>query len=135
MNPYRLLKRGVKIYGAQIGTLSNYKLVFNKVAFAGYGYANIIEDKKNYVEGIVYEIDKDSLNRLDLYEGYPNHYNRHTLRIITENNQHILSEVYIANKSMTKNNLKPSGDYLNNLVVGSRYLSTKYQKFIRSFAK
>ena len=48
-------------------------LRFNKVAYRNHreGYANIVADAKDVVEGVLYEIPDNDLEKLDRYEGYP----------------------------------------------------------------
>jgi len=69
MSEQQLIDRGVHYSSLCRGVLQKYKLVFNKPAdVEGAGYENIDLDSKEQVEGIVYETDDVSLEKLDKYD-------------------------------------------------------------------
>lgn len=61
----------------RIGTalLPDYKLVFN-CGWKRSSFANIKRCEGAVVEGVVYELDDYQIHWLDLYEGYPNNYEK-----------------------------------------------------------
>ena len=60
------------------------------------GYANIIQDEKSVVEGIIYEISDSDIAKLDYYEGYPFHYDRIKVRVKLDDGQEVEAVTYIA---------------------------------------
>jgi gamma-glutamylcyclotransferase (GGCT)/AIG2-like uncharacterized protein YtfP len=60
------------------------------------GYANIIQDEKSVVEGIIYEISDSDMAKLDCYEGYPFHYDRIKVRVKLDDGQEVKAVTYIA---------------------------------------
>jgi len=56
-----------KVYSAAI--LKDYSLVFR-------GVADIVKEKKQKVQGILFEVSKNDIVKLDAYEGYPMLYKR-----------------------------------------------------------
>jgi len=116
------------INSKKLGILNGYSLVFNKKALKGdYSYANIVENKNDIVEGILFDFRSNSLIFcLDEKEGYPKHYRRE-LRKINKNNETIYASVYIANNDYIKENLKPKKDYIIHLRNGAEgFLSKDY---------
>lgn len=106
-------------------TLHNFELCFNKIASIknGAGYANIIDKVGGSVEGLLFNIE--NIATLDGYEGYPFHYEKYKL-FVTLNEKNIEAVVYIANPEKTKQNLKPTKEYLNRLLTAKEYLSAEY---------
>ncbi|MCX8020937.1 MAG: gamma-glutamylcyclotransferase [Chitinophagaceae bacterium] len=107
--------------------LHDYTLCFNKEAQAGNGtgYANIVYQKGEYVEGLLYEID--SLESLDDWEGFPEHYERVEMDVMF-NNTPTKAWIYVANPNKIKSGLKPAREYLNKLLSAKEYLSEVYYK-------
>ncbi len=87
------------------------------------GYANIVEDEGGVVKGIVYEIADEDIEKLDRYEGYPQHYSRQKVKIRLQSGDVVEATVYIARQQMTAEGLKPSREYLNRLLKGCDLLS------------
>lgn len=96
--------------------LKEYKIKFNKRSIDGSGKTNIIPDNKFEVLGVIYEISKEQLDKLDEDE---KGYKRSTVPVVLENNT-ILVETYIAFPEKTDNNLLPTKDYLSFLIYGSK---------------
>ena len=128
MNIVRMRERGIRFSKREWAVLEGYRLVFNKIASRNRmeGYANIVEDRGNYVEGILYDIADEDLKKLDKYEGYPQHYDRKKLKVRLVNGETVKAVVYVAQQEMTSDELKPSKDYLNHLLKGCDLLSKKY---------
>jgi gamma-glutamylcyclotransferase (GGCT)/AIG2-like uncharacterized protein YtfP len=73
------MKKRVGDYVTRIrAALKNYELVFNvkNEKQAGAGFANIEQKNGQVVEGALYLISFEQLEKLDRYEGVPNHYRR-----------------------------------------------------------
>ena len=64
---------------------------------------------------------------MDPFEGFPDHYTRKQLSIVTDS-ESVNAWVYIANRSFVKENLLPPRWYLNHLLEGREFLSKRYYK-------
>lgn len=94
-----------------IGKLIGYRLDFTHYS-SGWegGVADIVSDNENEVWGIVYQLSKSDLVRLDSYEAYPDIYTRFKTIIITPTNRKTNVWVYTV---LNKGNYKPTRDYLD----------------------
>ena len=128
MNPKRMQERGIKFSRREDAILEGWRLEFNKVASRNpkEGYANIEPDKETVVEGILYEIQNSDLEKLDIREGYPRHYNREKVKVKLDNGEEIETITYIAQLDKVRDGLKPSKRYLNHLLRGCDLLSKEY---------
>ena len=129
-NPAVMAKKGVEFTSRVRGTLSGYRLLFNKMALrerlpSGIGFANISDDVTGTVEGLVYEIVDEHLERLDKSERYPDHYTRITVAVETESGLQEC-QTYQAQPDKTAAGLVPSRNYLNHLLAGRDFLSKQY---------
>ncbi len=103
------------------GTLSGYRLVYNKRPSSGklFAFANIT----TCVEGfdcpcVAYEIDRECLLTLDRYEGFPYHYIRTVLPMITEHGKELMGYVYVAHPDKLVLNRRASDEYRGHLLKG-----------------
>jgi gamma-glutamylcyclotransferase (GGCT)/AIG2-like uncharacterized protein YtfP len=127
----QMIKRQCNIISKKKGILYNFELKFNKKSTDGSGKCNIIEKDKNIVEGGVYEIDEDSLQKLtEIEKGYYKkivhiHINNEVLNCIT----------FVADKDKINDSLKPNIEYKKTVILGAKEfeLSEKYKIFINSF--
>ncbi len=128
MNKERMIERKAEFTEMQKGILKDWKLVFNKINSRkeGAGFANIMPKVGSIVEGIIYKVDEETLQKLDRFEGVPNHYNRKTMEIESKDNEMINCITYLANPSKTDDSRKPEKWYLNHLLKGEEYLSKEY---------
>jgi len=128
MNPKRMNQRGIEFLKREHATLSGWRLEFNKIASRNpnEGYANIIQDEKSVAEGIIYEIQKSDIEKLDNYEGYPNHYNRTEVMVKLDDGQEVEAITYIAQPNKIRSGLKPSKEYIGHLLKGCDILSEEY---------
>lgn len=112
-NPIRLrINRGICFSQRYRAKLHDYRLVFNKRSSDGSSsYANIQASKGDFVEGILYQLPLTSIQKLDSYEGAPNHYLREQL-VVEMSGKKVLAEVYIAHPDWIQQDLKPSDEYL-----------------------
>ena len=126
-----LKERGVSFEFIGMGILENYELKFNKLASnkKGVGYANVVGSNGSKVEGLLFSID--NIERLDKYEGFPNHYKKEILEIYHSGTL-VRAIVYIAVNDRISINLKPEESYLNSLLSAKDYLSHEYYKFLKS---
>ena len=115
----RMNERGVKFSKMIPVVLDDFILKFNKVSKKQGAVANIQFYKGGTVEGILYEVE--SLEQMDRYEGFPNHYNRVQMDIEGYN-----AWVYIAQPQYIQEGLKPKQEYLNHLLEGKQFLSDGY---------
>ncbi len=129
MNPERVKARGIKYVEVLSGHLFGYELVFNKYSSKREGSAANIARRKNEVtEGVLYLLsDAEQITKMDPFEGFPNHYARKMLSVVT-NSKSVKAWVYIANQSFVKENLLPPRWYLNHLLGGREFLSEQYYK-------
>jgi len=131
MNDSRMTKRGVNFTKKLRGTLSGFRLNFNKKSGkSGNGYANI-EPGDGVVDGVLYETTGEGLRNLDKYEGVKSgHYRRETLKVLTPDGAEVEAVVYVAVAGMTQEGLKPSQAYLDHLLAGREFLSEAYYQHL-----
>ena len=115
--------------------LPGYRLDFNKIASSDprEGYANIVVDRSHCVEGVLYDIDDADLTKLDYFEGYPEHYDRTTIKVRPDNRSEVEATIYIAQSNRTKKGLKPSRKYLSHLLAAKDILSKEYYKRLEAW--
>ncbi|QEF99770.1 AIG2-like family protein [Stieleria maiorica] len=129
-NPAIMEKKGVSFTTARRAVLPGYRMLFNKLALreslpAGIGFANINEDAGGEVEGILYEIVDDHLDRLDQSERYPDHYGRIEVTVHCDD-QAIQCISYQAQSDKIADGLRPSRNYLNHILEAKDFLSWQY---------
>ena len=134
MDGDRLRGRGVSFSRREWAVLEGYRLVFNKRSSRDpkEGFANIVKDEGGLVEGILYEIAEEDIEKLDKYEGYPQHYDRQRVKVKMQSGEAVEAAVYIAKQEMTAEGLKPSRKYLNHLLKGCDLLSKEYCEKLQS---
>lgn len=115
--------------------LRYFRLEFNKIASRNpkEGYANIVPDQNEEVEGVLYEITEQDLSKLDRREGYPKHYDKIILKVGLDDGQEVEAVVYIAQPSKVANGLKPSGTYMKHLLAAKDILSENYCRKLKAF--
>ncbi|MHA1337611.1 MAG: gamma-glutamylcyclotransferase family protein [Promethearchaeota archaeon] len=135
MNPNRTKERGINFSKREHAIFEGWRLKFNKVASmnSNEGYTNIEKDDESVVEGILYTIQDADIEKLDRYEGYPNHYRKLKVRVKLDNGEEEEAITYVANPGKVREELKPSKDYLNHLLKGSDLLSEEYCKKLRKW--
>ena len=129
MDEYKLkIKRNVDFYEKFSGKIDGWEIVFDKTASGkpGVAHSNISPKENSCVEGIVYKIkSEDVLSKLDMYEGWPKHYEKKYMSVKTAD---IFLEclAYVANPNQTQKGLKPEREYLNEILAGKEFLSDSY---------
>lgn len=134
MDSERMIERKINFHNRRWAVLQNYSLQFNKMASINpkEGKGNIMPDKKEFVEGALYDIESSDRNKLDSAEGYPAHYTRILVTVELDNGRKIDTFVYIAQSSMVKDGLKPTRKYLNYYLAAKDILSKKYYQKLES---
>jgi gamma-glutamylcyclotransferase (GGCT)/AIG2-like uncharacterized protein YtfP len=133
MNPQRMIERNAFFTKRIKGWIADFRLVFNKTTGSpGFGYANIISEKNQMVEGILYEIDDRGLAELDIREGVETmHYKKVFMSV-----QHfgdgdsIDAVVYIAHPEKIENGLKPTKKYASHLYQGLDVLGRESKEYL-----
>jgi gamma-glutamylcyclotransferase (GGCT)/AIG2-like uncharacterized protein YtfP len=120
----------------QKGVLRNHKLVFNRYSSTWQGaVADIIKCEDRHVWGLIYEMEKDELQLLDSFEGYPNCYNRKLTTVYNSNQQAILNVwvYYIVHKCKKA---APAKRYLSIIKTAAyNFNFPKYYRDMLSFVK
>ena len=129
-NPAIMKRKGVSFSSRRRAVLRGFRLLFNKRATRAslpedIGFANINEDADGVVEGILYEIVDDDLERLDSSERYPDHYDRIEVTVETDAG-HEQCCTYRAQPDKVCAGLKPSRNYLNHILAAGDFLSRQY---------
>ena len=135
MDPDRMKQRGINFSKREHAILEGWKLLFNKIASRNpnEGYANIERGEGSIVEGILYEIQGSDVEKLDKYEGYPNHYERLNVRVRLDNGKEVEAITYVANPNKVREGLRPSREYLMHLLRGCDLLSIEYCRRLRQW--
>ena len=110
-------------------TLHDWKLVFNVIdnKYEGTGYANIVPSKHRSVEGLIYEIDRSSIKKLDFLEGYPHYYLKKKITVVNnDDGAKINCLTYVGNQEMIEKGLKPLRIYMKHLLSGKIFMSNEY---------
>lgn len=90
------------------------------------GYANVVVNPDSIVQGALYVIPEDGLKKLDVCEGYPDHYFREVLEVTCANGAVVEAIVYIAAVDKQEENLLPTDTYLNHLLKGVDIMTDDY---------
>lgn len=134
MDEERMKSRRIAFTKRVPAILYGYKLTFNKMTdVKGFGYATIEKGKsKDFVEGILYTVNKLGIMTLDRFEGYPYHYNRIDIKVCSDGIEcHAIT--YIATPEVLGKKLIPFPEYLDHLLAGKEFLSDEYFNFLESF--
>ncbi len=129
-NPAIMEKKGVHFSSRQQAKLSDYRLLFNKMAMREnlpprVGFANINEYPGGTVEGVLYDVVDEDLGRLDESERHPDHYRRIEVTVHTEAGA-VACFAYQACPDKIASDLKPSRNYLNHILAAKDFLSWQY---------
>lgn len=98
-----------------VGTLSGYKIAFNKASSDGTGKTNIVQEEGQVVLGVVFELTPEQFAELDRSEGG---YHRVTISVTIGNNQQE-AIAYVANANRVNNALLPTDEYRSFLIDGA----------------
>ncbi|GAB3100531.1 gamma-glutamylcyclotransferase family protein [Pseudomaricurvus hydrocarbonicus] len=128
MNAERMLDRGLRFHRALSGNLHGLGLAFNKRAADAphRAYANVVHATGSRVEGVLYQLcDEAEIAKMDPFEGAPRLYSRDIYEVETAEGV-IAAWVYIANRAMITEGLRPERWYLEHLLAAKPYLSQGY---------
>jgi gamma-glutamylcyclotransferase (GGCT)/AIG2-like uncharacterized protein YtfP len=136
MSLNRMTKRGITFSQRRFAMLKCFRLEFNKVASDNpkAGYASIVHDANCAVEGALYEIQNADINKLDKFEGYPDHYQKIKVTVQEADGQEIEALTYIAHPDKVRDGLKPSKEYMQHLLAGKDVLSESYYRRLEKWA-
>ncbi len=126
--------RDVGFSSVESGQLQHSIIRFNKrAANPGSGHANVNFAPGRHVQGLLYRLSHPAeIRKLDVFESTPRNYSREKLWIQTQHTRQV-AWVYIANRAVIDENLKPERWYMNHLLAGSAYLSSEYFAWLQSF--
>ena len=133
LDPERKEQRTGEIRRARHSRLPGYRFAFNKLGKNGSGKANIIPDEASEVWGVVYRCSQDTMRTLDRYEGVPDQYVRHIVRVVLDSGEELDAAAYIARAERVREGLNPDPGYLAHILTGARHhqLPTDYIKMIK----
>lgn len=102
--------------------------------FYGRGHANIKPMASQTMEGVLFQIKDSCLKSLDQVEGYPNTYQRQSVKVNWQDNN-VLAQVYIVQNDHTTG--KPTDEYYQIVLNGAQEhnLSTSYIQQIKDLAE
>jgi gamma-glutamylcyclotransferase (GGCT)/AIG2-like uncharacterized protein YtfP len=101
------------------GELQGYSLVFNQPGIPLFepAFANIRPQRGESVHGVLWEITREDLGRLDLQEGGGNAYDRLVVQVDTDEGP-VEARTYVATRNVS--GIRPSRRYLDVLLEGAR---------------
>ena len=97
--------------------LEGYRLTF---AAAGSGLATIFPEEGSHVAGGRWALTGDCEKSLDLYEGYPDFYDKQEITVKNKGGREIKAIVYIMTKDYMQNFNPPGRSYLTGILKGCR---------------
>ena len=101
--------------------LEEYRLTF---AAAGSGLATIFPEEGSHVDGVLWSLTGDCEKSLDLYEGYPDFYDKQEITVKNKGGREIKAIVYIMTKDYMQNFNPPGRSYLTGILKGCRAFKT-----------
>lgn len=129
-------ERGARFVDREAATLSGYRLVFNvNWNNDGFGYGNIEPDVNSTVHGALYTWEPGSLEKLDVDHVKRGHFKRVTLEVRRANGETVEAVGFMANKEFLKEGLKPSKEYLSEILEGEDIVPPNYYTFLKSFCE
>lgn len=136
MNTDRVAQRGLDAQVLGRGTLTDFRLTFNKMSkeHQGTGHANIEFTRGEQVEGVLYQLaDEQQILEMDPFEHAPWNYGRDVIAVGTSRGQ-IWAWTYHANRAVLHPGLRPEQAYLDHLLAGEDYLSGAYFRWLQSWS-
>ncbi|HZX87455.1 MAG TPA: gamma-glutamylcyclotransferase family protein [Reyranella sp.] len=113
--------------------LADHKLMFHKVSSTdpAVGYADVVPQPGQQVEGILVELGRVELQRLDEIELVPHHYARREVEVLDCDGV-VAAHVYTAQPGWIRPAIRPLRAYLDNLLGGADLLSPGYVAALRA---
>ena len=98
------------------------------------GYANVRPQAGKQVAGVLYEVDQQSLDALDEFEGYPEVFSRSEVKVEGEHGQSFTAWIYVEPVEQFGGQFIKE-DYLRRVIVGAKenHLPEQWVQFLESF--
>lgn len=96
-----------------------FKLTFNAGQSAGFANMEMTGNHKDFVEGVVYEMESEQLRKLDHCEGTPHFYIRACLPY-NEGKGHRILFFYTSINPMYRTELPPTAQYITTIIDGCK---------------
>lgn len=135
MDTNELMDRSMRFSQRRHAVLRGYDLRFNKIATNGQkgeGKGNVVKIDNEVVEGALYDIFDSDIKRLDVKEGYPDHYDKINITLELDDRTTLQAMAYIAQPDMVREGLKPTKKYLKHYLKGKDILSEPYYRKLSS---
>ncbi len=132
MDVETLKERKVDFRPVTIGKVRDARLVFHVPGSDDTGKADLMDDRRSHVHGVVYDVPESSLAGLDVYEDVERgRYRRQQITVQTELGE-LSCAIYRGAKF--RSGLKPSEDYLARMIRGALHhgLPQHYLTFLQS---
>lgn len=130
----RLMReRGTMFFTRERAILRGFRVVFNIWKDDGFGYANIIPYEESTVHGALYVCKKGSLAKLDEHEA--GRLGRVKVQVEKESGEVVEAIAYQAYEEYVTNGLKPSDNYLNEILEGEDIIPKEYADYFRGLKK
>jgi hypothetical protein len=132
MDVETLKERKVDFRPVAIGKVRDVRLVFHVPGSDDTGKADLMDDRRSHVHGVVYDVPESSLAGLDVYEDVERgRYRRQLVTVQTELGE-LSCAIYRGAKF--RSGLKPSEDYLARMLRGAQHhgLPQHYLSFLQS---
>lgn len=128
-------ERGARFISREPASLSGYQLVFNVNRHNdGFAFANIEPDPNSMVHGALYICEPGSLKSLDADHVDVGIFKRIDVKVKRASGETINASAYIATgKEFLKEGLKPSKEYLSEILEGEDIVPANYFTFLKSF--
>jgi len=132
MDVETLKERNVGVKPVATGKVRDVRLVFHVPGGDNTGMADLMDDRRSHVHGVVYDVPESSLAGLHVYDNIERgRYRRQQMTVHTAQGE-LSCVVYRGAKF--RSGLKPSADYLNRLIRGAKHhgLPEHYLTFLES---
>jgi hypothetical protein len=132
MDVETLKERNVSFATVVTGKVRDVRLVFHVPGGDSTGKADLMDDRRSHVHGVVYDVPESCLAGLDVYKRVERgRYRRQQVTVHTAQGE-LTCAVYRGAKF--RSGLKPSVDYLNCLIRGAKHhgLPEHYLTFLQS---
>src|SRR6266508_4073702 len=91
------------------------------------GYANVVSNASQIVEGLVVDLTPEEQKKLDRFEGYPEHYDRVIVKVELDSGEEVDADTCVAQPNWTKNGLMPTKQYVSQLLAAADLLTPAYR--------
>lgn len=117
--------------------LEGFRLCFNvpDVTAPGAGCANIIGDPKDTVQGALYEIDPELLERLDRLHGVSDgRYVRVVVTVTTSEGETVRAETFVGDIRVYQDACQPELEVIERMTAQTDVLDSAYRDRLRTYA-